>query len=133
MVVYQSPSLAYPPCEAGASVTAAATGVSLRADCIAPLELSGPDPIPVKTGEPVHLTWVPAAQGAASRVRIKLDVSHHGGSKGEIDCDERTIECWKHGSAFDLATGEPLTLPATRPVPVYTARIEGDDIVVVLP
>jgi hypothetical protein len=87
MVVYQSPSLAYPPCEVGTSVTAAATGVSLRADCIAPLQLSGPDPIPVKSSEPVHLTWLAAARGAASRVRIKLDVSHHGGSKGEIDCE----------------------------------------------
>ena len=30
-----------------------------------------------------------------------------------------TIECWKHGSAFSLETGEPESLPATRPVPVY--------------
>lgn len=86
MIVYQSPSLGYPPCEAGTSVTASATGVSLRADCIAPLELSGPDPIPVKANESVQLTWL-APDSAASRVRIKLDVSHHGGSKGEIDCD----------------------------------------------
>ena len=53
-------------------------------------------------------------------------------SEGEIDPDERTLECWKHGSEFDLETGEPLSLPATRPVPTYEARVEGDEIVVVI-
>ncbi len=53
-------------------------------------------------------------------------------SEGEINEDERTLECWKHGSEFDLATGEALTLPATRPVPTYEARVEGDEIVVVI-
>ena len=32
-----------------------------------------------------------------------------------------------HGSAFDLRTGKPSGLPATRPVPVYPVKIEGDD------
>lgn len=53
-------------------------------------------------------------------------------AEGEVDPDERTLECWKHGSEFDLATGEALTLPATRPVPTYEARVEGDEIVVVI-
>ncbi|HKO50673.1 MAG TPA: hypothetical protein VJV79_23295 [Polyangiaceae bacterium] len=87
MIVYQSPSLEYPPCEPGAPVTASATGVSVSADCIAPLQLMGPDPIPIVEDVPLRLSWLPAADGARSRVRIKLDVSHHGGSKGEIDCD----------------------------------------------
>jgi 3-phenylpropionate/trans-cinnamate dioxygenase ferredoxin component len=52
-------------------------------------------------------------------------------AEGEVDEDERTLECWKHGSAFDLTSGEALTLPATQPVPTYEARIEGDEIVVV--
>ena len=54
-------------------------------------------------------------------------------SEGEIDTDERSIECWKHGSQFDLVTGEPLSLPATRPVPVYDVRVDDGMIVVVLP
>ena len=54
-------------------------------------------------------------------------------SEGEVDPDERTIECWKHGSQFVLATGEPLSLPATRPVPVYDVRVDDGQIVVVLP
>ncbi|MDQ1521053.1 MAG: 3-phenylpropionate/trans-cinnamate dioxygenase ferredoxin component, partial [Actinomycetota bacterium] len=46
---------------------------------------------------------------------------------------EREIECPKHGSTFDLCTGEPRTLPATKPVPVYELKVEGDDVNVVLP
>ena len=40
-------------------------------------------------------------------------------AEGEVDPEEGTIECWKHGSLFSLETGEAETLPATRPVPVY--------------
>ena len=51
-------------------------------------------------------------------------------SEGEVICASKEIECWKHGSTFSLETGEPQSLPATKPVPVYTARVEGDDVVV---
>ena len=51
-------------------------------------------------------------------------------SEGEVYCDEREIECWKHGSTFSLLTGEPQSLPATRAVPVYKVNIDGDDVVV---
>ena len=44
-------------------------------------------------------------------------------SEGDVRCDEKELECWKHGSAFSLVTGEPSTLPATQPVPVYVARV----------
>jgi 3-phenylpropionate/trans-cinnamate dioxygenase ferredoxin subunit len=54
-------------------------------------------------------------------------------SEGEVLVEACEIECWKHGSMFDLRTGEPRSLPATKPVPVYEARIEGDDVFVVLP
>ncbi len=54
-------------------------------------------------------------------------------SLGTVDEDDCTLECIKHGSTFDLRTGEPTTLPATRPVPVYDARIEDGDVVVTLP
>jgi len=53
-------------------------------------------------------------------------------SEGDVDTEERTIECWKHGSEFSLETGEALTLPATRPEPVYDVRVDGGQIVVVL-
>jgi 3-phenylpropionate/trans-cinnamate dioxygenase ferredoxin subunit len=44
-------------------------------------------------------------------------------SEGEVFCDTKELECWKHGSTFSLETGEPQTLPATQPVPVYVARV----------
>ena len=54
-------------------------------------------------------------------------------SEGDVWDDEREIACPKHGSTFSLCTGEPQTLPATRPVPVYTVRVDGDDVYVELP
>ncbi len=42
-------------------------------------------------------------------------------SEGEVD--ECTIECWMHGSRFDLRTGEALNLPATEPVRTYPVRV----------
>jgi 3-phenylpropionate/trans-cinnamate dioxygenase ferredoxin subunit len=54
-------------------------------------------------------------------------------SEGDVWEDEREIECPKHGSTFSLETGEPQTLPATQPVPVYTVHVDGDDVVVTLP
>ena len=54
-------------------------------------------------------------------------------SEGEVRCDEGTIECWKHGSTFLLTSGEPTTLPATRPVAVYEVRVEHGKVSVVLP
>jgi 3-phenylpropionate/trans-cinnamate dioxygenase ferredoxin component len=44
-------------------------------------------------------------------------------SEGEVWCDEKELECWKHGSTFSLVTGMPSTLPATQPVPVYVASV----------
>ena len=53
-------------------------------------------------------------------------------SEGEVWADELEIECWKHGSTFSLKSGEPRTLPATRPVPVYEVAVEGDDVFLVV-
>ncbi len=54
-------------------------------------------------------------------------------AEGEIDTDEGTIECWKHGSTFSVTTGEPTTLPATKPVPVYEVSVVDGEVRVVLP
>ena len=48
------------------------------------------------------------------------DVSLSG---GEVDAEECSIECPKHGSGFSLETGEPLSLPALKPVPVYLVTV----------
>jgi 3-phenylpropionate/trans-cinnamate dioxygenase ferredoxin subunit len=51
-------------------------------------------------------------------------------SEGDVWEDEREIECPKHGSMFSLVTGEAISLPATRPVPVYSVHIDGTDVIV---
>jgi 3-phenylpropionate/trans-cinnamate dioxygenase ferredoxin subunit len=51
-------------------------------------------------------------------------------AEGEVDPEECSIECWKHGSFFSLVTGEPLTLPATRPVATYAVVVDGDNVIV---
>jgi len=54
------------------------------------------------------------------------DVCSHANvslSEGEVWADERELECPKHGSTFDLKTGEPVTLPATQPVPIYGVEV----------
>ncbi len=54
-------------------------------------------------------------------------------AEGEVDTDRCSLECWKHGSLFDLETGVPTVLPATKPVPVYEVSRDGDDLFVELP
>ena len=54
-------------------------------------------------------------------------------SEGTLWVDECELECWKHGSTFSLTTGEPQSLPATEPVPVFPIRRDGDDVVVTIP
>ena len=50
-------------------------------------------------------------------------------SEGEVFCEEKEIECWKHGSTFSIVTGIPQTLPATQPVAVYEARVVDGNVV----
>jgi 3-phenylpropionate/trans-cinnamate dioxygenase ferredoxin component len=49
-------------------------------------------------------------------------------SEGEIY--DHTLECWLHGSCFDVRTGKPTGPPATRPVATYPVKIEGGDVYV---
>jgi len=49
-------------------------------------------------------------------------------SAGEVR--DSTIECWLHGSCFDLRTGKPTNPPATRPIATYRVRLEDGDVYV---
>jgi hypothetical protein len=90
---YQPPAgtaLTYPPCEQGAEIRLEAEGdayepFSLAAPCIAPMEFPGP--VRIETGDPLVLQWTAAAQPDLARIHIGLDISHHGGSRGKIECD----------------------------------------------
>ena len=54
-------------------------------------------------------------------------------SEGDVDCDEKTLTCWKHGAEFSLIDGEPQTLPATQPVPVWDLEVAAGEVFVNLP
>jgi 3-phenylpropionate/trans-cinnamate dioxygenase ferredoxin subunit len=53
-------------------------------------------------------------------------------AEGDVFTDECEIECWKHGSTFDLRTGEPQSLPAVKPVPTYAVTVEDGDVKVII-
>ncbi|UYG16458.1 Rieske 2Fe-2S domain-containing protein [Brachybacterium huguangmaarense] len=50
--------------------------------------------------------------------------SHGDVALSDGDVDSGAIECWKHGSQFDLTTGRPRQLPAVVPVPVYPVHVD---------
>ena len=50
--------------------------------------------------------------------------SHAEASLSEGEIFDGSVECPRHGSEFDLATGEPESLPATKPVPVYALDVD---------
>ena len=58
--------------------------------------------------------------------------SHADVSLAEGDVEDGTVECWLHGSRFDLRTGAPTGLPATKPIAIYPVTVEGDDVLVKL-
>jgi 3-phenylpropionate/trans-cinnamate dioxygenase ferredoxin subunit len=77
-----------------------------------------------------------AAARIGERVYAIGDTCSHADyslSEGELYASELELECPKHGSTFSLTDGEPQCLPATAPVPVYAATVDGDDVFVELP
>ncbi|MCL3861961.1 non-heme iron oxygenase ferredoxin subunit [Actinotalea sp. K2] len=74
---------------------------------------------------------VAVARDSDGRFHALSDICSHGQvslSDGEVE--DGTIECWLHGSTFDLRSGAPLALPATRAVPVYPLTIDGERVLV---
>lgn len=56
--------------------------------------------------------------------------SHAEASLAEGELFGYGVECPRHGSEFDVRTGQPAALPATRPVPVYQAKVEAGELLV---
>ena len=62
-----------------------------------------------------------AVQDVCSHAQVAL-------TEGEVaDC---TIECWLHGSTFDLRTGKPTDPPATEPVATFPVEVRDGDVYV---
>jgi 3-phenylpropionate/trans-cinnamate dioxygenase ferredoxin subunit len=56
--------------------------------------------------------------------------SHANVSLSEGEVEDCAIECWLHGSMFDLRTGQPTSLPATAPIDVFPVSIEDGTVYV---
>jgi 3-phenylpropionate/trans-cinnamate dioxygenase ferredoxin component len=82
------------------------------------VELAGVPVCVVRTG-----TEVFALRDVCSHEEVPL-------SEGEVY--DHTVECWLHGSCFDLRSGKPTGPPATKPVATYPVKIDGDDVLVAL-
>jgi 3-phenylpropionate/trans-cinnamate dioxygenase ferredoxin component len=61
---------------------------------------------------------------------VRDECSHASIQLSEGEVDGCTLECWLHGSRFDLRTGEPTGLPATEPVATFPVEIRDGDIYV---
>jgi 3-phenylpropionate/trans-cinnamate dioxygenase ferredoxin component len=75
-------------------------------------------------------TDVAIVNSGGSWYAIADECSHAAIPLSEGDVGDGEIECYFHGSRFDLRTGRPLGLPATEPVAVYPCRVEGDQVLV---
>ena len=54
--------------------------------------------------------------------------SHAAVALSEGEVEECTVECWLHGSRFDLRTGKPTGLPATEPVSTFPVEVREDGV-----
>jgi hypothetical protein len=100
--------IAYPPCALGSKLrvtggAATNTPFSLEISCIEPLTLPSKDAVPFESGKVATLAWTPQSAQTDSRLSIKIDISHHGGTKGYILCD--TSDDGSLEIATDLVTG----------------------------
>jgi 3-phenylpropionate/trans-cinnamate dioxygenase ferredoxin subunit len=70
-------------------------------------------------------TFVGVYNCGGSLYAIEDRCSHDDGPLCEGDWDEETctVVCPRHGSAFELSSGRPLSLPAYQPVETYPVRI----------
>jgi len=87
--------------------------------------------ITVSTALKVTIDGVPIAlvKDSAGDIHAIGDTCSHGEiSLAEGFVEDNTLECWAHGSKFDLKTGKPHNFPAFEPVPVYPVTITDGDV-----
>ncbi|WP_437982384.1 hypothetical protein [Sorangium sp. So ce117] len=91
---YQPPAgvkLLYPPVDEGGVLRFEASGdffsaFTVEAKGVSPLDLLN-ETIALDPAQPLQLEWTPPGQAGISKVYVKLDISHHGGTKGMIECN----------------------------------------------
>ncbi len=61
---------------------------------------------------------------------LRDQCSHTAVALSEGEVQDATLECWLHGSCFDLRTGKPTSLPATEPVATYPTLVHEGQVYV---
>lgn len=91
-------NLDYPPCAEGETITLSAAGsqdagaFTLKVRCITPLEVTS-EQLLAEDGKPLTIQWKPPSIPDVSTISVRINISYHGGTKGEIQC-----ECPDNGS-----------------------------------
>lgn len=132
---YQPPagvSLPYPAFSEGAAISVSAAGgvyapFSLQTVGISPLQITSQN-LQVATGQDLRVTWSSPTQSVGSKIYIKLDISHHGGTKGMIECTSDdtgslTIASSLVTELVNLGTAGFPSIIVTRKAPVGSALI----------
>ena len=100
---------------------------------VAWLDELGAEPVPVNVQHPVTGDVQVAVVRIGEEVFAIMDECSHAMvrlSEGDVDAASCSIECYQHGSRFDLRTGAAINLPATEPVPVFPCLVEDGQILV---
>jgi len=133
---YQLPgdvTLAYPPAAEGAPLTLKVSGgpygaFSIQTKMVAPLLAAGT--LTLDASQPLDLKWTAPSDTALARMQVKVDISHHGGSKGKIECDvpdsgSLQIPASMIARLIDLGVAGFPTVTLTRVVSGSTALAPG--------
>ena len=85
----RSSNIAYPPFDEGDIITVSTAGgtpFTLTVKGISPLEILT-DSIVLEDNKPVTIQWTPSNVANNSTISITVDISHHGGTAGIIECE----------------------------------------------
>ncbi len=83
-------------------------------------------------GVEIDSTPVALARSEGEVFAVSDICSHAEVNLSEGEVEDGTIECWLHGSCFDLRSGAPINPPATAAIPTYVVKTDGDDVLVSL-
>jgi hypothetical protein len=84
-------SLPFPPATEGADIEVSASAglygpFAISSKAVAPLLAPSSD-FAMEKGKAMQVTWTPPGQPSLAHMRVYVDISHHGGTKGKIDCE----------------------------------------------
>jgi len=89
-------------------------------------------PVGGKKAAKVDDTWVMVCNTNDGLFAVSAICSHQDKPLFNGRVRNCKVTCPVHGARFDLKTGAPLDLPATKPIPTYEVRVQDDWIEVLL-